>query len=377
MFLQHGLSNDGALIAIEATPSGRTALHCPFCGQALIAKKGHINAHHFAHDGPTCAESTATAQASTIPFVDDPHGLPSAECQLLDKLARWRTFRLSWLSTKQTAVYHALLAADLLRPSDDPDRPVRLSPLAKRFVDHRRALRRIEDLSEYATLQEGLFAAKGRLLAHYDAHNGTRTAEFYRLRLAAVLQQHLYVLRVQLTQEHQSLPLYKVGQTRRDIETRMAEITRDLQAVGDVVSITVIGVYRHYGSLEARALSLLHPAQETLGQHTEYFCSTLASATLQRLNLVNLGKRVVNGPDCRVTYRDHVRKVQAGHRRAQLLHQRHLGRPEKSLRSLLLDHPDVTKAYEEGLSLRAARTRTGKAINTIRKVYDALRHPAD
>lgn len=53
MKLPYGLSN-GNFIHISEVPSGKTKLHCPFCQQALLAKKGKIKRHHFAHSGPSC-----------------------------------------------------------------------------------------------------------------------------------------------------------------------------------------------------------------------------------------------------------------------------------------------------------------------------------
>ncbi|WP_175443204.1 hypothetical protein [Vibrio sonorensis] len=41
------------------------------------------------------------------------------------------------------------------------------------------------------------------------------------------------------------------------------------------------------------------------------------------------------------------------------------------------DHPDVVNTYNDGLSLREARKGTGRAINTIRKIYDVLKPEKD
>ena len=43
------------LIHISEVQSGRTDLTCPNCGQSLIAKKGKLKEHHFAHDGESCS----------------------------------------------------------------------------------------------------------------------------------------------------------------------------------------------------------------------------------------------------------------------------------------------------------------------------------
>lgn len=54
IWLNYGVDADNKLISIEDVASGKTNLICPYCGRALIAKKGLIKEHHFAHDGETC-----------------------------------------------------------------------------------------------------------------------------------------------------------------------------------------------------------------------------------------------------------------------------------------------------------------------------------
>lgn len=56
MKLPYGVSN-GNFIHISEVPSGRSELQCPFCQQLLLAKKGKIKRHHFAHDGSSCISS--------------------------------------------------------------------------------------------------------------------------------------------------------------------------------------------------------------------------------------------------------------------------------------------------------------------------------
>ena len=54
MWLRYGVDANNTLVAIEDTRSGKTNLGCPYCGNKLIAKKGRVKQHHFAHDGETC-----------------------------------------------------------------------------------------------------------------------------------------------------------------------------------------------------------------------------------------------------------------------------------------------------------------------------------
>ena len=54
MWLRYGVDPENKLVEVENVPSGKTNLICPYCGRALIAKKGKVKEHHFAHDGETC-----------------------------------------------------------------------------------------------------------------------------------------------------------------------------------------------------------------------------------------------------------------------------------------------------------------------------------
>ncbi|WP_373528932.1 hypothetical protein [Nostoc sp.] len=54
IWLNYGVDADNKLIEIEDVASGKTNLICPYCGRALIAKKGKVKEHYFAHSGETC-----------------------------------------------------------------------------------------------------------------------------------------------------------------------------------------------------------------------------------------------------------------------------------------------------------------------------------
>ena len=54
MWLRYGVDAENKLVEVENVPSGRTNLICPYCASTLIAKKGKIKEHHFAHSGETC-----------------------------------------------------------------------------------------------------------------------------------------------------------------------------------------------------------------------------------------------------------------------------------------------------------------------------------
>lgn len=54
MWLRYGADRDNKLVAIEQVKSGKTELYCPYWRSSLIAKKGSVKEHHFAHVSDTC-----------------------------------------------------------------------------------------------------------------------------------------------------------------------------------------------------------------------------------------------------------------------------------------------------------------------------------
>src|SRR5690349_12202617 len=71
IFLEYGLNHHGELVHIDLARSGLTELKCPYCNGALVAKKGAVMTHHFAHAGETCRELASRKEdVFRIPFYD-------------------------------------------------------------------------------------------------------------------------------------------------------------------------------------------------------------------------------------------------------------------------------------------------------------------
>ena len=79
MFLTHGVDASGQLRTISEATSGLTQLTCPFCAETLIARKGSVKEHHFAHAAKTCAESQRTLRLTGIPLFDTTTGFDNTE----------------------------------------------------------------------------------------------------------------------------------------------------------------------------------------------------------------------------------------------------------------------------------------------------------
>ncbi len=72
MWLRYGVDRDNKLVAIEDVPSSKTNLICPYCGSSLIAKKGRVKEHHFAHVSDTCYPviKREASELPTLPLYD-------------------------------------------------------------------------------------------------------------------------------------------------------------------------------------------------------------------------------------------------------------------------------------------------------------------
>lgn len=365
------MNESGEVVSVETVGSGLTSLRCPFCSGYLIARKGAIKEHHFAHAGDTCLESKLTIQQTGLPFYDLAEGISKSEFNLLVKYGRYRDV---WLTTKQKDTAMCLVEGGLLELRLDKPGKYKLTQLGRDLLEHNDTLYRQRKIMPEVTLQERMFSARLAMLKHQDLNHGTQAAMFYQLRLQSLFNRHLYVVKIHLKQGSICYPLFKVGITARpDIDLRIAEIKRDLQQHGEVESITKLGFYKHFGCLEKLIHKRFAASQFQMGSHTEYFYSIESSNALNWLGLEDLGKRKVDGDTCRSIYRKHADKIRAGQQKAKLLKNVHLGRPTKNGDTLVNDHPDIKKAFEQSLSLRKASDKTGKAINTVRKVYGVLR----
>ncbi|HHF2923654.1 GIY-YIG nuclease family protein [Vibrio parahaemolyticus] len=372
MFLNYGVDQYGESVYISEVDAGKTELVCPFCQALLVAKKGNVLEHHFAHLGPTCNDSKQTLSQTGVPFFDYQSGLPNYQMSLLLKLNRWRTFSRHWLTSRQKLVYDSFLDSGLLLPAENV-KPFKLSDEADALVKLNQGYMRCRGLLSHAQLQEALFRIRLKMLTYIDLDTGSNTATFYKQRLSSYLKQHLYVISVKLEFSDVSYPLLKIGMTRRKVTERVAEINTELSKYGTVIEIKVLGYYEHYGALERVMLQMLSDHRFKFGTHQEYFYAITANSLIERCMLDSLGRRIVNEHEVKVLYRDHKAKVKAGQARQKLLNNRHLGRKLKSNQELLNDHQDIVSAFGAGLSLRNANELTGKSINTIRKVYDLIK----
>ncbi len=273
--LRHGVGPGGVLVGIDEVGRGRSALGCPYCGTALLAKKGRIVAPHFAHDGPTCRES-AERQAGHVPFHDDLETVESLAPSDL-KLCAWLDgvpINESSLRGWRRAALRRLVAAGLIE----------VVPRGQRWVNgvgsHRHsdagrqrlaALRGRLSLVDLAVLQEAAMLRKlERLEAAAAAGEDPDAAtdlRLYRAQLARVLALDLYFLEVRAD----DTVLHKIGVTSRRVDERLGEIRTDLAPHLGAVQIEVRGVWPGRGCLEHYFKRVFARRRAELGNLTEYF----------------------------------------------------------------------------------------------------------
>src|ERR1041385_3239299 len=71
MFIEYGVNEHGELVYIEQVPRGATTLTCPYCRGLLLARKGDIKTHHFAHAGETCRQVERDQDVIALPAYDN------------------------------------------------------------------------------------------------------------------------------------------------------------------------------------------------------------------------------------------------------------------------------------------------------------------
>ncbi len=257
MWLNYGIDADNKLVAIADVKSGKTNLRCPYCGRALIAKKGKVKEHHFAHDGATC-NLVVKREPRDIPHLPlyDAFNifLSGKELEQLQKLRHRHKAHNNGIARLE--ILPAFTRENLVEPSST------INAVTGRKAYQFTKLGQIPvgalPLSAFSSVQEPLILRK---LAHleaviFDNSGSVLPREELRVRLTdlriycaqmrRILLASLYYLKVQVDGKI----LYKIGITTRSMSQRSAEIYRDLLCHYKVVAIEVLGTWAHRGNVE-------------------------------------------------------------------------------------------------------------------------------
>ncbi|MEM7364464.1 MAG: hypothetical protein AAF525_10605 [Pseudomonadota bacterium] len=290
VFLQYGLDPDShegdatdqtlKLVSIEEVESGRGTLVCPYCNAPLIARKGHVNQHHFAHDGDTCRESKSSL-AMSIPLYDEIATLPgllASDLRMLTHTLRRDQLNESQFRGPYREAFDRLVDAELIESVPEGQRWINnvgshvYTKVGKQYAS---AGKNRLSLSSFDKLQQDAIGRKLLWLKTLAPLGGSSLVDYqlYLSHLDRLMQQSLYFLDVgiQETPRSKLRSLNKIGMTHRAIDERLAEIRTELGRYCHKATVEVLDVLPNKGRVELYFKRKYRKRQHRIGPLTEYF----------------------------------------------------------------------------------------------------------
>jgi hypothetical protein len=404
MFLEYGLNNADELVYINQVTRGKLdSIRCPYCGGALLAKKGDIKTHHFAHAGETCRAVQRDVDIS-LPMYDNFNlHISTLDFKALTEFnagENWATRDLERLERLELVKYNPFNRGSHWELTKLGKIPFgELSLMLFNEVQEPLILQRHEQL------EEAVRRAKGTI--DFDVRLGD--LRIYRAQLRRILQCRLYFLEITLP----ARTVHKIGLTTRPIEERAAEIAADLRSHFGTVQIKTLGTWEHRGNVELYFKHRYKEDQYPIGSLTEYFAFEDIAPVLRDLRrmkpkeLTDLEAEIITGQSPQIEAviaaeleaerivaelraEQLAAKLEAARLATELARKKeaqrlatiegmkqakeagqHIGRPKGTTLAedkFLAKHQAVVDALKEGLSLRQTAERTGVAVNTVRKV---------
>lgn len=407
MWLQYALDQDNNLVSVDDVDRCKNNYYCPYCQGELIAKKGKIKVHHFAHKSETC--NPVKNQNINLPlFWGFDLVLSRQYLNILRELElrnfQPRYFALPSLQKKENRIFGYLKRKKVL--SDRINYQTGLTELGKvilkkptllefceiqeklsqeKFIQLREQIFLLLDFIErtieykktrykHKSIKQQKIVDKNLEDAEEDLKQARIDFMLYHAQYQRVLRNSLYFLEITTD----SKTFYKIGVTSRDIETRIQEISVDLSKLFAKFSVCLLGVWSHRGNAEHYFKYRYEDYNFPLGSLTEYFLfedtqSILADKDALCNKQLNQFERDIINNSCRQLLFSE--KVRRGMERAKLLGV-HTGRPSvsESTNSFLAKPKNqaIVAVLKKGLSVRECARKTGTAINTVRKVKAAL-----
>ena len=268
MWLKYGVGITGEIISIQDRWPGENQVSCIYCGGRLIAKRGKIKEHHFAHAEETCRPVSHRIKSNfpSLPLYDKFHiQLPGKELEALRIL--WKQYghlkqpipkdiiNLKWtlkklLAEKNGGYYFTDLgkipvAALSLSRFTQIQEPLMLADLAK--------LERSVNVAQTASLS--------------SLPEKLADLKIYQAQLKRIFLNTLYFVEV----ETPGLTFHKIGVTTRPIQERLHEINYDMSKHFANVSINLLGTWEHRGNVEFYFKFRCSKFRFPIGTLTEYF----------------------------------------------------------------------------------------------------------
>jgi len=311
MKLPYGLLAD-QFIHISEVQSGRTDVQCPYCNKALVAKKGKIKRHHFAHAGESCmlsfsqnlfslqgklpiqhplfifAERKTKAIQDNVDRINQQYSelqeQAIAEKKLLPELFQHLEKLQAFYLTKQMHLKASQIQELRLQVKKFTSQKIAAFP-AFHLIKGIPFTKTYTDGTQYCTMEElekdaeekeyyypSFFHKYVQCLKNYSSDKTSTiaistTRLLFQRELSYFKRFKLYFLEVRTEKGS----FHKIGLTSRAIETRMQEITQDLQAFYKHVEVEVLFLKENYAFLETFFKQKYSTYQMKLGILTEYF----------------------------------------------------------------------------------------------------------
>lgn len=270
MWLKFGVDERNRLVAIADVASGKTNLVCPYCGNRLVAKKGNLKEHHFAHFEETCRIVATKRELPTLPLYDNFHiQLSGKALQFLQKL--WRSCGQNNWEIHYSNDLKPLVKAKLLQKN------VYLNPQSYQFTQLGQIPVGALPLNQFNQVQAPLWLAKlsdlerkvelAKVIKSLNYAEQLVDLQLYRAQYKSVLERRLYYLQVAAD----GTMLHKIGVTGRPIEQRIMEVQRDLLKHFSTVDIAVLGTWEHRGNVELYFKHRYKRFNYPIGSLTEYY----------------------------------------------------------------------------------------------------------
>jgi hypothetical protein len=385
MWLRYGVDAENKLVEVENVPSGRTNLICPYCASALIAKKGKVKEHHFAHDGVTCnlVIKREPRDIPRLPLYDAFNiFLSGKELEQLKKL--WHRHKAHNNGIDRLEILPAFTRENLVEISPN------LNAATGRKAYHFTQLGQIPvgalPLSAFNCVQEPLIEQKLALLesAIFDNSGSVLPREelwvrltdlrIYSDQIRKILLASLYYLKVQADGQ----VFHKIGITTRSIDSRLVEIYRDVRSHFQNVDIEVVRTWANRGNIERYFKYRYSSGNYPIGSLTEYFKFATPNETqaVER-DLHQMPARVLSPAeqDILAGKQDDFLVALLADEQTKADNRRVSDRIEANLRQRFLAQPSSQKviaALHQGDLLRDAAAKASVSVEVARKVLAVM-----
>jgi len=268
MWLKYGADTTGNIISIENSGRGKPQLNCIYCGGYLIAKKGNIKEHHFAHTQETCRSVSQRIKSNfpSLPLYDNFHiQLAGKELEALKVL--WKQYGCSKHPILKDLINLKWVFKKLLEQKNEGYYFTDLGkiPLGALSISGFIKIQETLMMAELDKLERAVHLAEAASLCSLPEKLGD--LKIYKAQLKRILSSNLYLLVVQADGQ----TFHKIGVTSRPIQERLSEINYDLSQHFSNVTLNLLGTWQHRANVELYFKYRYKRFNFPIGSLTEYF----------------------------------------------------------------------------------------------------------